>query len=158
MPNIPPGECRRATWASQATVDPRTRALWVHGANSTVWTRCGTRWDVVAIHPLERGLEAMDRMQVELGAGYPVLADHLSSRLYVMVPAGTGSAAASVPGVRVLSSKHQLLLPQSSYGSEAAHWISAPHATGDPRLVPTDALVTALRAQDAAHTGQAGTS
>lgn len=156
MPNTPRGE-RRVTWASKAAVDDRTMALWERRSSRTDWAPCGTAWDAVAIRPLQRGLEALDRLQVDPASGYPVLADHLSSRLYVMVPAGTGTAAADVSDVRVLSCGHQLLVPIGGLGSPAAHWISAPR-TKHPQLVLVDQLVTALQERDAADSEQAATS
>ncbi|MFD3907844.1 hypothetical protein ACFXOL_10955 [Streptomyces californicus] len=148
MPNSDHGE-RRATWASKATVDDQTRQRWLRSSTTTDWVRCGTRWDAVAVHPLQRGLEALDLLDVETGEGYPVLADHLSSRLYVMVPPGTAAAAVGLDGVRVLSDGHQVLVPLSGHGSAAAHWISEP-GPGAPRLWDVEQLVGALRERDAA--------
>ncbi|MBL1121065.1 hypothetical protein JK364_53930 [Streptomyces sp. 110] len=64
--------------------------------------------------------------------------------LYILVLPGTSTAAIGLPGVRVLSTGSQLLIPVTEHGTPAAHWISPPHPS-PPRLVPTDWLTTHLR-------------
>ncbi|OEJ21285.1 hypothetical protein AR457_36185 [Streptomyces agglomeratus] len=127
------------TWAAKKAVDSRTRALWARGDDSTRWARCGDAWDVVVIEPIGLGLEALDQMGADPSSGYPVLADHIRDRLYVMVRAGTGHTA-HLPGTRVLSRDQQLLLPCTP----AAHWISTPRETAPP-LLRADKLALALR-------------
>jgi hypothetical protein len=58
-----------------------------------------------------------------------------------MVDPGTGHVCRDVPGVRVLSTGSQLLVPVSGAGTIAAHWVSAPRGS---RLVDSGKLATAL--------------
>ncbi|WP_229839722.1 hypothetical protein [Streptomyces rubiginosohelvolus] len=117
---------------------------WRHRPEHTRWQACGQSWDAVAITPISLGLAALTALRLSPRRGYPVLADHLRDCLYVMVPPGTGSAAAGLPGVRVLSDGHQLLIPHPGTGSPAAHWVSAPGA--ETTLVRPDRLTHHLRA------------
>ncbi|WP_141747208.1 hypothetical protein [Streptomyces agglomeratus] len=131
------------TWAGKRAVDARTRGLWAKGNDSTRWSRCGDAWDALVITPIGLGLAALDRMGADVRRGYPVLADHIRDRLYVMVPADTGHTAQG-PGMRVLSRDQQLLLPCTEHGTAASHWISAPRDSAPP-LLPADDLALALR-------------
>lgn len=97
----------------------------------------------MAIVPIRLGLDALVALRISPRRGYPVLADYVRDQLYVMVPPGTGSAAAGLPGVRVLSDGHQLLLPNTAHGTATAYWISPPRE-GAP-LVRPDRLTHHLR-------------
>jgi hypothetical protein len=133
------------TWHRLAQPTDRLRALWVRGSDRTRWVSCGQSWDAVAISPISRGLDALVAMQVSPRRGYPVLADHLRDQLYVLVPPGTGRAAAGLPGVRVLGDGFQLLMPATEHGSPTAHWVSPP-CEGPARLIHPDRLTHHLRA------------
>ncbi|WP_247721213.1 hypothetical protein [Streptomyces sennicomposti] len=139
MPNSSGGR-RRAIWSSKADVDDLLRERWRSAACRTDWAHCGRQWDAVAVE-LQRGLEALDALRLGLRRGYPVLADYLSNRLYVMVEPGTGRVCRDVPGVRVLSTGSQVLVPVSGAGTIAAHWVSPPRAS---RLVDSGKLAGAL--------------
>ncbi|CAL9677795.1 hypothetical protein SUDANB105_08106 (plasmid) [Streptomyces sp. enrichment culture] len=132
-----------STWHRLAQPSDRIRAQWVRGGERTRWAACGQNWDAVAITPIALGLDALVALRISPRRGYPVLADHLRDQLYVLVPPGTGRAAAGLPGVRVLSDGHQLLVPQTAYGTPAAYWISPPR-DGSP-LVRPDRLAHHLR-------------
>ncbi|MGP3978985.1 hypothetical protein ACTWQF_34220 [Streptomyces sp. 8N114] len=137
------GELTTSRWHRLAQPTERHRALWARGSDSTRWAECGRTWDAVAITPISRGLDALGAMRLNPTAGFPVLADRLRDVLYILVPPRTGSAAAGLPGVRILSLGDQLLLPQTPHGTEAAYWISTPRHF---RLVRTDRLSVHLRA------------
>ncbi|MCX4886033.1 hypothetical protein [Streptomyces sp. NBC_00847] len=139
MPNSSSGR-RRVTWSSKADPDGRVRERWRRAGCRTDWAHCGREWDAVAVE-LQRGLDALDALGLGLNRGYPVLADYLSNRLYVMVEPGTGHVCRDVPGVRVLSTGSQVLVPVSGAGTIAAHWVSPPGAS---RLVDSGKLATAL--------------
>ncbi|MFD7867591.1 hypothetical protein [Streptomyces sp. NPDC059783] len=132
------------TWQRLAQPSDRLLSQWRHRPELTYWEACGRRWDAVAITPISLGLAALSALRISPRRGYPVLADHLRGCLYVLVPPGTGITAAGLPGVRVLGTGHQLLVPAPGAGSPAAHWISAP---GDGALlVRPDRLTHHLRA------------
>ncbi|MGW3414603.1 hypothetical protein [Streptomyces sp. NPDC000888] len=132
------------TWHRLAQPSVRLREQWVRGLDRTRWAACGRTWDAVAITPIALGLDALVALRVSPRRGYPVLADYVRDQLYVMVPPGTGGAAAGMPGVRVLSDGHQLLLPNTRHGTSAAYWVSPP--LGDsPALVRPDRLTHHLR-------------
>ncbi|MFK4694147.1 hypothetical protein [Streptomyces pristinaespiralis] len=133
------------SWHRLAQPTDRRRELWRRGSDSTRWIECGRRWDAVAITPLVCGLDALAAMRLGPRSGYPVLADLVRDVLYVLVPSGTGSAAAGLPGVRVLTAGSQLLFPATDHGTPAAHWISPPREAL-PRLVRADRLTHHLRA------------
>ncbi|WP_328974028.1 hypothetical protein [Streptomyces sp. NBC_00239] len=139
MPNSSSG-ARRVTWSSKADPDGRVRERWRRADCRTDWAHCGREWDAVAVE-LQRGLDALDALGLGLRQGYPVLADYLSNRLYVMVDPGTGHVCRDVPGVRVLSTGSQVLVPVSGAGTIAAHWVSPPRAA---RLVDSGKLAGAL--------------
>jgi hypothetical protein len=133
------------TWHRLAQLSDRLREQWARSNDRTRWAACGQAWDAVAIAPISRGLDALAALRISPRRGYPVLADYVSNQLYVMVPPGTGGAAAGLPGVRVLSVGHQLLLPDTPFGTAAAHWVSPPRGTS-PVLVRPDRLSHHLRA------------
>ncbi|MEV5348927.1 hypothetical protein [Streptomyces achromogenes] len=141
MAKDPAQRKRRPTWSSTAAVDDLLRERWRRTDSRTTWAPCGRDWDAVAVAPLERGLAALDALRLGLRTGYPVLADRLSNRLYVMVDAGTGNACEGIAGVRVLSAGALVLVPVSGAGTVAAHWISAPRGS---RLVDSGRLARAL--------------
>ncbi|MFI9191134.1 hypothetical protein ACIG0A_17830 [Streptomyces californicus] len=125
-------------------------------AGHTRWVACGRAWDAVAISPMALGLEALVAMRVGPRRGYPVLADHLRDLLYVLVPPGTGPAAAGLPGVRVLGAGTQLLMPTTDHDTLVAHWVSPPGTASVP-LVRPDRLAHHLRVLTSA-TGKAEAS
>ncbi|GAA1011579.1 hypothetical protein ACFQWA_27835 [Streptomyces thermogriseus] len=111
------------TWHQFALPSDQTRALWANGRERTWWAECGRDWDAVAISPLALGLEVLDSMRLNPRDGYPVLADYLNGKVYVLVPPGTGHKTAR-KGVRVLTLGSYLLLPQTAHGTMAAYWLS----------------------------------
>ncbi|MGW6744814.1 hypothetical protein ACWGDX_29455 [Streptomyces sp. NPDC055025] len=134
------------TWHELAAVTDAKRRLWLRGRNRTGWTVCGREWDAVAVEPMAAGLDALAAMRAGTRRGYQVLADHLSDRLYVAVPAGTGHAFTGIPGVRVLSSGHQLLTPSTPQdGTAAADWVSHPRGDRPPALIAADRFAAHLR-------------
>jgi hypothetical protein len=140
VPNSLSGR-RRVTWSSKADVDGRLRERWRRANSRTDWAHCGREWDAVAVAPMDLGLGALDALRLGLHRGYPVLADYLTHRLYVMVDPGTGSVCRDVPGVRVLSVGSKVLVTVSGDGTAAAHWVSAPRGS---RLVDSGKLAGAL--------------
>jgi len=133
------------TWHQLAQLSDQLRAQWERGNDRTRWAACGHAWDAVAIAPISRGLDVLAALRISPRSGYPVLADYVRGELYVMVPPGTGAAAAGLPRVRVLSRGHQLLLPDTEYGTATAHWVSPP-CDDPPALVCPDRLAHHLRA------------
>jgi hypothetical protein len=134
-----------STWHRLAQPTDRLRVQWVRGDERTHWVECGRSWDAVAISPISRGLDALVAMHVGPRRGYPVLADHLRDQLYVLVPPGTGHAAAGLSGVRVLGAGFQLLMPTGQQGNPVAHWVSPPRESPPPLIRP-DRLTGHLRA------------
>lgn len=120
-------------WHKLAQPTARKRALWERSP-SPGWVACGEQWDAVAITPMHVGPKS----------GYSVLADHLRGVLYVMVAPGTGDAFADIPGVRVLSRGHQLLMPPTQHGTAVTDWVSFPRED-PPVLLRADRLATHLR-------------
>ncbi|MEV2256949.1 hypothetical protein AB0I94_41520 [Streptomyces sp. NPDC050147] len=135
-----------ATWHELAAVTDAKRGLWLLSYNRTGWAVCGREWDMVAVEPMAAGLDALAAMRAGTRRGYQVLADHLSDRLYVAVPADSGNTFEDIPGVRVLSSGHQLLTPSTPQdGTIAADWISHPRGGTPPALVAADRFAAHLR-------------
>ncbi|MFD4483153.1 hypothetical protein ACFWPU_44585 [Streptomyces sp. NPDC058471] len=133
------------TWHELARPTAQKRARWERSENRTRWVACGILWEAVSIAPMETGLAALVAMRAETHRGYPVLADHLRDDLYVMVAAGSGSACADVPGVRVLSEGHQLLVPSTEFdGTAVADWVSSP-CEQPPAFVAADRLTAHLQ-------------
>ncbi|MEW1725155.1 hypothetical protein [Streptomyces sp. NPDC093109] len=140
------------TWHDLARLTDQKRARWARSTNGTSWVACGTRWDAVAIAPMETGLTALTGLRIGTRRDRLVLVDHLRDVLYVMVPPGSGAVCDGIAGVRVLSRGHQLLMP-TTYGDStaAADLISHPRDGEPPALVPADRLAARLR-ELAAHT------
>jgi hypothetical protein len=132
------------TWHRLAQLSDRLREQWARSNDRTRWAACGQAWDAVAIAPISRGLDALAALRISPRGGYPVLADYIRDQVYVMVPPGTGGAAAGLPGVRVLSDGYQLLLPVTAHGTPAAYWVSPPRGDS-PVLVRPDRLAHHLR-------------
>ncbi|MFD0355662.1 hypothetical protein ACFVHW_18295 [Streptomyces sp. NPDC127110] len=137
-----PGPRTTPRWSDLITPDALSRERWASCTRRTELVACGTEWDAVVIAPLERGLAALDRLELPLKAGHPVIADYVRLQLIVLVPAGTGHHC-DLPGIRVLRGGTWLLIPSGTHGTAAATWLSppAPHA---PRLVDACRLRTAL--------------
>ncbi|MFF8193694.1 hypothetical protein ACF05L_23265 [Streptomyces bobili] len=96
--------------------------------------------------PLPLGLDALAAMPIDTRRGYLIVADHLRSVLYVMVPTGSGEVFAGIPGVRVLGRGHHLLMPRTTQDSSAvANWIGTPRDLDTPVLVDPDRLAARLR-------------
>ncbi|MGW8730555.1 hypothetical protein ACWGNF_31515 [Streptomyces sp. NPDC055808] len=132
------------TWHELARPTAQKRAGWERGNNCTRRVACGVSWDAVSIAPMETGLAALVAMRAGTCRGYPVLADHLRDVLYVLVATSSGSACADVPGVRVLSEGHQLLMPSTEFdGTAVADWVSSPREQ-PPALVAADRLAAHL--------------
>lgn len=112
----------------------------------------------MAIAPITLGLDVLAAMRLDPRGGHPVLADFVRPQLYVLVPPGTGSAAAGLPGVRVLTGGSQLLVPATTHGTPSAYWLSPPPEGAAPRLVPADQLTTHLRAATGADQPKAAAS
>lgn len=138
-----PADIPAATWSSLATPDAARRESWKKAGDPTRWAPCGWQWDAVAITPLAVGLEALDRMRLSRRRGYPVLADHIRGVLYVLVAPGS-CAGIDLPGVSVLSSGHQILMPCTDYGTASADWLSHPLEVPPP-LVRATHLVKELQ-------------
>lgn len=135
-----------ATWHELAAVTDAKRWLWLRTQSRTGWAVCGQEWDMVAVEPMAAGLDALAAMRAGTRRGYQVLADHLSDRLYVAVPADSSGTFEDIPGVRVLSSGHQLLTPSTPQdGTAAADWISYPCGDTPPALVAADRFAAHLR-------------
>ncbi|MEV7416483.1 hypothetical protein [Streptomyces sp. NPDC089919] len=138
------------TWHTQAAVTDERRERWRTAPCGSGWVPCGRAWDALAISPLERGLDALAVLRISPRRGYPVLADHIQDVLYVMVPPGTGHLAAGVPGVRVLSTGAELVVPWGPpHGSPSAHWVSPPREDPPP-LVRAEELADVLQCLGAA--------
>ncbi|MGW4758524.1 hypothetical protein [Streptomyces chartreusis] len=134
------------TWHELAAVTDAKRKLWLLSRSRTGWAVCGREWDAVAVEPMAAGLDALAAMRAGTRRGYQVLADHLSDRLYVAVPANSVDAFADIPGVRVLSSGHQLLTPSTPQdGTAMADWVSHPRGDKPPALVAADRFAAHLR-------------
>ncbi|MER7938816.1 MULTISPECIES: hypothetical protein [unclassified Streptomyces] len=156
MPNSSAGGTRgrkRAprTWHDLAAATDKKRDLWLQtGArvlNHTEFVACGLDWNAVAVRPIQRGLDALVALQLDTRHGYRVLADHLRDELYVLVPVGNADDFTGLPGVRVLSRGHQLLMPRTpEHTSQVADWVGTPGET----LALVDPERLAARLQDLA--------
>ncbi|MEU3902036.1 hypothetical protein [Streptomyces sp. NPDC045251] len=126
------------------------RRLRVGGLSATALTAAGTSWDALVIAPLERGLAALDALDVPLDSGYGVYADYRRYELIVHVAPGTAAAEVSdVQGVRVLSRGSWVLMPTNGDGTWEAATLSRP--TGlRPSYVDPARLCAAVLAVDAA--------
>ncbi|MEU9349177.1 hypothetical protein AB0D74_49070 [Streptomyces sp. NPDC048278] len=156
MPNSSAGGTRgrkRAprTWHDLAAATAKKRDLWLQTGsrvlNHTEFVACGLDWDAVAVRPIQLGLDALVAMQLGTRRGYRVLADHLRDELYVLVPVGNADDFTGLPGVRVLSRGHQLLMPRTpEHTSQVADWVGTPGET----LALVDPQRLAARLQDLA--------
>lgn len=100
----------------------------------------------MAITPMERDLDVLAALRISPRRGALVLADHLRGVLYVMVEPGSGDVLAGLPGVRVLSSGSELLMPATYDDSTpVADLISCPRSGEPPALIPADRLAQGLR-------------
>lgn len=126
------------------------RRLSVGGLSDTTLTAAGTSWDAVVVAPLERGLAALDALDVPLDAGFGVYADYRRYELIVLVAPGAAAAEVSdVQGVRVLARGSWLLMPTHGDGTWEAATLSRP-AGLRPRYVDPARLCAAVVAVDAA--------
>ena len=113
-------------------------------------TRLGGEPDIRAVSALMRSWAllgaGLDRLLLE-DRGYRVLADHLRDELYVFVPVDQADDFTGLPGVRVLSRGHQLLVPRTpDHSSQVADWVGTPGET----LALVDRRRLAERLQDLA--------
>lgn len=121
------------TWASLLSPDDAVRG-WAHpGSTSlvaigTAWDTVDAGWEALVIAPLERGLWALDELDLPRDGNHPVIADHSRSELIVLVPATTAARAVigGPPGVRALAGGSYLLVPNGPNGALAASWLSRP--------------------------------
>lgn len=121
------------TWASLLSPDESVLDTPRRGATSlvaigTAWDTVGAGWEALVIAPLERGLWALDALDLPLDGNYPVIADHSRSELIVLVPAGTAARAVigGPQGVRALTAGSYLLVPNGPSGAFMAAWLSRP--------------------------------
>ena len=127
--------------------DEMKRRLSVGG--TTDLTEAGKTWDAVVVAPLERGLAALDSLDVPLNSGYGVYADYRRHELIVHVAPGSGAEGRiDVQGVRVLSRGSWVLMPRSGDGTWEAACLSRPTALF-PRYVDPVELGASLLAVDA---------
>ncbi len=116
----------------------------------SAWDTVGGRWEALVITPLERGLAALDALDLPLDGGHPVIADHARSELIVLVPEGT--AARAVDGgpqaVRALTAGTWLVVPHGPTGRYVAEWLSRP-TPGGARYVDPVRLCEAVLAAEA---------
>jgi hypothetical protein len=148
MAMFPEGKAPSA-WADLIEPDPQTRERLRRATDrATTLAACGVRWDAVVIAPLQRGLAALDVLGLPTGGGYRVLADYTRHELIALVPAGTGTACTSVPGIRVLTRGTWLLIPTGPHGARCAVWLSPPHPD-TAQYVDALALRKAVLAADA---------
>ncbi|GAB2717702.1 hypothetical protein [Kitasatospora kifunensis] len=115
-----------APWAALRKPDDWTVHRMRHACEHlVVLTPCGRDWDAIVVAPLDRGLAALDTLDLPLDAGYAVLADYSRRELVVLAAVGTADSLRDLPGVRVLSAGSWLLLPhQPSQCHYSATWLS----------------------------------
>ncbi|MFI1869702.1 hypothetical protein [Streptomyces jumonjinensis] len=120
-------------WADLCVLAPGTAAeLSGTPGSASRLLPCGAGRDAVVITPMVRGLAALDSLDLPVGDGLAVLADHVHGELIVIVEGGHLPLWEGMPGVRVLSAGAWLLVPvRGSYGTPAAAWLSRP---SDDRL------------------------
>ncbi|MGN9821914.1 hypothetical protein ACTMUQ_42380 [Streptomyces sp. SD11] len=126
-----------------------------HGGTSLVaigteWGPVRGQWEALAIAPLERGLWALDALELPIDDGYPVIADHRRSELIVLVPAGSTVRAVDdgPQGVRALTASSWLVVPHGPKGEYVAEWLSRP-SRGITRYVDPFRLCEAVLAAEA---------
>lgn len=139
------------TWHTLAAATDQKRDRWIQTGsrvmNHTEFVACGIEWDAIAVQPIQLGLDALVAMQLGTRRGYRVVADHLRDELYVLVPVDHADHFTGLPGVRVLSRGHQLLMPRTpEHSSQVADWVGAPGET----LALVDPRRLAERLQDLA--------
>ncbi|MEW1616501.1 hypothetical protein [Streptomyces sp. NPDC088744] len=129
--------------------DEMARRLRAGGLSATALTAAGASWDAVVIAPLERGLAALDALDVPLDSGFGVYADYRRYELIVHVAPGTAADEVSdVQGVRVLSRGSWVLMPTNGDGTWEAATLSRPSGFR-PRYVDPVRLCAAVLAVDA---------
>ncbi|QKV97120.1 hypothetical protein HUT19_40090 [Streptomyces sp. NA02950] len=152
-----------STWGALHAPDAQTFGrLQNAGSGATRLVACGGGRDAVVISPLQRGLAALDGLDLPVEDGLSVLADHMRQELIVLVEDGSAPLWADVQGVRVLSLGSWLLVPTpGGDGSLAAAWLSPPkHNTaavwtdqdGQPSLGQVPVAVDARDLHDALST------
>ncbi|MER6253554.1 hypothetical protein ABT224_19585 [Streptomyces sp. NPDC001584] len=116
------------SWLSLLNPDPETsHRLHTAGPGATRLARCGAGRDAIVMAPLQRGLAALDALDLPVQDGYSVLADRSRQELVVVVEDGWAHLWADTPGVRVLSEDAWLLVPvPGGDGTLAAAWLSTP--------------------------------
>ncbi|MGW7064852.1 hypothetical protein ACWGHM_41060 [Streptomyces sp. NPDC054904] len=141
-------------WADFLTPDDETLDRLRHagrGATSLVavgtpWDTVGGQWEALAIASVERGLAALDVLDLPLDGGHPVFADHARNELIVLVPAGT--AVEGPQGVRALTPGTFLVVPHGPSGGFVAAWLSRP-TRGGARYVDSARLCEAVLVAEA---------
>ncbi|MGW5336195.1 hypothetical protein [Streptomyces bauhiniae] len=117
-------------------------------AVGSAWDTVGGGWEALAISPLERGLAALDALDLPLDEGHPVIADHSRSELIVLVPEGTANRTFRPQAVRALTAGTWLLVPNGDTGAYPAAWVSRP-TPGAARYVDPVRLCEAVLAAEA---------
>lgn len=146
-------------WADFLNPDGETLDRLRHagrGATSLVavgapWDTVGGRWEALAIASLERGLAALDVLDLPLDGGHPVFADHARNELIVLVPEGTAARAVDDSGpqaVRALTAGSWLVVPNGPLGGYVAAWLSR-STYGGARYVDPARLCEAVLAAEA---------
>ncbi|WP_307082130.1 hypothetical protein [Streptomyces canus] len=108
MANASAGDTAKAkkpatpTWHELAAVTDAKRRLWLLSRSRTGWAVCGREWEAVAVEPMAAGLDVLTAMRAGTRRGCQVLADHLSDRLYVAVPADSSNTFENIPGPSAL--------------------------------------------------------
>ncbi|GAA3760765.1 hypothetical protein [Streptomyces tremellae] len=136
-------EASTPSWHEIAQLTDQRRAQWERGTARTYWAACGLTWDAVVVAPIPRALDALDALELDPRRGYPVLADYLRNRLYILVPAGTSRAVEGIDRCRALTRGAHLLLPERGHGTPSSCWLSPLRA--DSPLIPADSLARHLR-------------
>ncbi|MGW5851977.1 hypothetical protein ACWFQ8_29205 [Streptomyces sp. NPDC055254] len=151
-----PENLRPESWGSllnpdEATLD-RLRRSPAHALVSVgaAWDTVGGGWEALVVAPMERGLAALDALDLPLDGGHPVIADHARNELIALVPGGTAdrAAAAGPQGVRSLAAGSYLVVPRGPSGSFVAAWLSRPTG-GAARYVDAFHLCAAVLDADA---------
>ncbi|MFF4392947.1 hypothetical protein ACFY0G_40435 [Streptomyces sp. NPDC001552] len=144
------------SWASflnpdEATLDRLQRSpAYVLVSVGTAWDTVGDGWEALVVAPMERGLAALDALDLPLDCGHPVIADHARNELIALVPGGTAdrAAAAGPQGVRPLAAGAYLVVPHGPSGAFVAAWLSRP-TIGAARYVDAFHLCAAVLDADA---------
>jgi hypothetical protein len=122
--------------------DPgQVRSQWDDPENNTVFVPCGQRWDALIVTSLDRGLHALDILQLPTGGDSPVLGDYVRRELILLVPPGTGHRCTAT-GTRVLTTGSWLVMPAKPGTSVAvATWLGT---RGGRRLLDVRQIQQAL--------------